>query len=378
MGKILLESYVVKDKRVCCQGDRLSVLYVEEGISQPGRHLLPLLAKDVSFHLVASVKDVDFAQQHGMPLLAFMPPRFPVQRAYASRRLALRMLKDHRIELIHGHSGTDFLLPQCVPTVTHVHGSCTTDWWRSWRLANPVRRLRHLVGYVHYVVPEKISIRKATHVIAVSETIRQEIINQYGFSPQDVTVVPNGVSETFFSADILKTPEDRARLLFVGRLHRSKSIVEFKQCFVKVSNLNVQFVVVGGGPEESTMARLATKDHRLVLTGTVPHEDVLKIAKTNIFVFPSYYEGFGLAVLEAMAAGHAVVARDIPAVREVVGDARILCRDVAQMIEAIRKLVADPEARFDLQLRARSRARLFSWERSARILLDIYRRVVNA
>ncbi|MBP1620175.1 MAG: putative glycosyltransferase, partial [Acidobacteria bacterium] len=96
-----------------------------------------------------------------------------------------------------------------------------------------------------------------------------------------------------------------------------------------------------------------------------------------LFLYPTLYEGFGLPVLEAMACGVPVVAGDIPAVREVAGDAveRVNPRDVVALANTVRRLLDQAEHRRELAARGRARARLFSWQRAADATLSVYRAV---
>ena len=342
---------------------RLRVLYVEEGLSQPAVNLLPILASEVDYYLVTAERDKDFAERYSMPIYTFPSPKFPVQRAWTSRRLAARVLRKTKVDLVHSHSGTDFLLPQTVPIVTHVHGSWLTSWRRAWRTAGPAKKMRHLVGYLHYVVPESISVRKAAHVITVLEQVKREIIQYYGIPPDRVTVVPNAVPDNIHNIGCTKRPEDPPRLVYVGRLHPSKGIAEFAAAFVRTPELKVQLLILGDGPDREFLRKLADEDSRIRLLGAVPHEQVLRwLERTNIFIFPTYYEGSSIALLEAMATGHACIVRDIPVMEEVLGrEAGILCNDVEAMLEAVKALVRDPEKRFELQTRAKVRAKEFSW-----------------
>lgn len=358
---------------------RLRVLYVEEGLSHPAINLLPLLASEVDYYLVTAERDREFADRYSMPIYAFPSPKFPVQRAWTSGRLAARVLRETKVDLIHSHSGTDFLLPRTLPVVTHVHGSWLADWRRAWRTAGPAKRMRHLVGYLHYVLPESISIRRATHIITVSEAVKREVIRFYGIPPERLTVVPNAVPDYVHNIGYAKRPEDPPRLIYVGRLHPSKGIVEFAAALARAPELEVEFLVLGDGPERKFLHSLAGRDPRIRLLGAVPHEEVLRwLERTNIFVFPTHYEGFGLSLLEAMATGYACIVRDIPVMEEVLGrEAGILCNDVQAMVEAVADLISHSEKRFEMQMRAKMRAREFSWQKSARILMDVYNKVVG-
>ncbi len=98
---------------------------------------------------------------------------------------------------------------------------------------------------------------------------------------------------------------------------------------------------------------------------------------SDLFVFPSLYEGFGMPVVEAMACGTAVVASNRAAVPEVAGDAAILVNpeDPAELAQAMVRVLEDSDLRKALRTRGLERARLFTWERTARQTLSVYREV---
>lgn len=359
---------------------RLRVLYVEEGLSNPAKNLLPILASEVEYILVTTEQNKGFADRYSIPIHTFPSPKFPVQRAWTMRKIVARVLRETKIDLIHSHSGTDFLLPRTVPIVTHVHGSWLADWRHAWHTAGPAKKMRHLVGYLHYVIPETISIQKAAHIVTVSEQVKREVIDFYGVPPERVTVVPNAVPDYVHNIGYAKRPEDPPRLVYVGRLHPSKGIVEFAAAFAKAPELHVELLIIGDGPETKFFHSLASKDPRIRFLGAVPHEEVLRLLeRTNIFIFPSYYEGFGLALLEAMATGHACIVRNIPIMREILGEEQvgIFCDDVQAMVEAVAELINDPERRFQMQMQAKIRAKAFSWQKSARTLKVVYDKVAG-
>jgi glycosyltransferase involved in cell wall biosynthesis len=119
----------------------------------------------------------------------------------------------------------------------------------------------------------------------------------------------------------------------------------------------------------------------IVFTGYVPPADLPALyAGAACFVFPSLYEGFGLPVLEAMACGTPVVASTASSLPEVAGDAALLVdpHDVEGLAGALRRLWGDAELRADLRERGLQRATLYSWERTARLTLDVYERVARS
>ena len=112
--------------------------------------------------------------------------------------------------------------------------------------------------------------------------------------------------------------------------------------------------------------------------GPVPEADLPALyAGAAVFVFPSLYEGFGLPVLEAMACGTPVITSNTSSLPEVVGEAGILIdpRDVRALAEAVERVLADERLRAELRAKGVERARQFTWEKTARETLAVYRSV---
>lgn len=99
--------------------------------------------------------------------------------------------------------------------------------------------------------------------------------------------------------------------------------------------------------------------------------------RADLFVFPSLYEGFGLALEEARSPGTSIVASDAASIPEVVGDAAVLFdpRDEDDMYEAVLKVISDKELREEMKDRGEKRARLFSWNKMAKETLRVYEEI---
>jgi glycosyltransferase involved in cell wall biosynthesis len=119
---------------------------------------------------------------------------------------------------------------------------------------------------------------------------------------------------------------------------------------------------------------------RVVFTGYVPADELPFLYNAaTLFVYPSFYEGFGLPPLEAMACGTAVVVSDRSSLPEVVGDAGVLVNpeEPAAIAQAMHELLRDEEARRVLADKGRRRAAAFSWQRAAQETTAIYRQVLG-
>jgi glycosyltransferase involved in cell wall biosynthesis len=211
--------------------------------------------------------------------------------------------------------------------------------------------------------------RRADHVLAVSERTKRDLIDLYGIVPENVTVTPNGVDETFFP-DRRHGEHPASYLLFVGAIQRRKDPL----AALAAANAVGLPLVVAGPEKEPDLAR-ELRNGGADLRGYVPTAQLADLYRAAAaLVLPSRFEGFGLPVLEAMACGAPVVAADEPALREVGGDAAVYAED-GDYGAAVQRALDEREARVAAGL---ERAKLFSWAETARRTVEVYRRVLAA
>lgn len=116
--------------------------------------------------------------------------------------------------------------------------------------------------------------------------------------------------------------------------------------------------------------------NRVLFPGKIGQQDLPSIYNgADLFILPSLYEGFGLVLLEAMAAGTLVTASNISSIPEVTGDAALLFdpHDVTAIQDAITRILTDTSLHEELRCKGIDRARLFSWDKTVRMTLDVYR-----
>jgi len=236
------------------------------------------------------------------------------------------------------------------------------------------------------------SIRRAARVITPSVATREEIVALAGIDPARVTVIPYGLDEQFRPLD--EAAQRRARtefdltrpyFLFVGTLQPRKNLRHLIAAFARLTQergLPHELVLVGGeGWLSGDLVRFAGEHRvadRLRLFGSVPQEKLPALYNcSESLVFPSWYEGFGLPPLEAMACGVPVIASDRTSIPEVVGEAGLLVepQDVTALAAAMGRILDDEELRLRLRRAGPERARQFSWDRAAGATLDVYRQV---
>jgi glycosyltransferase involved in cell wall biosynthesis len=235
--------------------------------------------------------------------------------------------------------------------------------------------------------------RKATRVITDSESVRIDIRKRLGTPAGKLDIIPLGVRQHLEPCP----PEQIARvrdrfgltapyLLFVGNLEPRKNLPGLVRAFrrVRAAVPDIQLVVAGkvawkSGPLQRD---LDAEDLRGLVhtTGYVEAEDLQALySGAEVFVFPSFWEGFGLPVLEAMACGTPVVASNVSSIPEVAGDAALLVDPTRpeEIADALVRLLRDSQLRADLVGRGSARAREFPWSRTAEATLDVYRQAIS-
>jgi len=295
---------------------------------------------------------------------------------------APRALRREPVALFHGVTG--FELPPRGPwqLVTTVHDLVP---FRFPALVPPRHRwaVRCLLGG---------AIRRARTVIAVSEATRQEVLARFRVDPARVVVVPEAAPDGYAppSAEALAAVRARYGLvrpyvLFVGLLEPKKNLGVLLEAVARLRRGrdwgDAELVVVGapgwGADPRSRVAALGLEGVVRFL-GPAPDPDLPALYGGALaFAFPSRWEGFGLPVLEAMAAGAPVVTSNRGALPEITaGAARLVEPAAAPLAEALGALLADPGERARRRAAGLARAAEFSWARTARETLAVYRRAL--
>ena len=214
--------------------------------------------------------------------------------------------------------------------------------------------------------------RRALHVVTVSEFSRRELVELLGLAPERVAVIPGGVGPAFTPA---ADPEPARRayglqrpyVLCVASLLARKNLGALVPAAAQLAHHGIDLVVAGGHrPQFAREGELAG----LRLLG--PVDDGLLpglYAGAEAFVLPSLHEGFGLCMLEAMAAGVPVVAADAGGLPDTAGGAaRLVAPQPQPLRAALTALLADPAERARLRAAGLERARSFKWDRTAQQL----------
>jgi glycosyltransferase involved in cell wall biosynthesis len=212
-------------------------------------------------------------------------------------------------------------------------------------------------------------------VVCVSEFVRNDL-EKRGFPSDLLEAVPNGVDPP---AELSGKEGDF--ILFIGRLVRTKGLDYLLKAMESVTT---PLMIAGGGPEEQRLRKIVQSnglEDRVKILGRVSEEEKHRLlSECRLFVFPSVWESYGIAAAEAMSYGKAVITTDVGGLPEVVGEAGILVpsRNPEALSRAINELISDDDRRRELGLRARERAKGYTWHRAAEEMERIYSDVVSS
>jgi alpha-1,3-rhamnosyl/mannosyltransferase len=210
------------------------------------------------------------------------------------------------------------------------------------------------------VVPR--AAKRADHVLVVSERTKRDAIELYGLAPERITVTPHGVDPAFGPGD----GTHGGFALFVGAVQRRKDPLA-----ALAASRAAGLPLVVAGPERDEALVRELRAGGADVRGYVPQSELARLYRqAAALVLPSRYEGFGIPVLEAMASGTPVVLSSDAALREVAGEAGIY----GDLADGLRRAVADRDRYATAGL---ARARLFTWDETARRTAEVYRAVLG-
>lgn len=239
----------------------------------------------------------------------------------------------------------------------------------------------------------KRALKKATAITAVSENTKHDLRRKFPKLHKDITVIPCAPSDFFrepLNDAILQKFKQEKKLpdhfvLGVGTLEPRKNFVTLIKSFaiVKQQYPEYKLIIVGKKGWQYEEIEAAVKELQLeedvLFPGYVEGDELKNMyALAAVFVFPSFYEGFGIPPLEAMAAGCPVISSNVASLPEVVGEAGLLIDpyNSRKLADSIMSLIKDESLRQLLIERGKHQAEKFSWRNSAIKLLDIFKQLI--
>lgn len=295
------------------------------------------------------------------------PPRFLWTLVRLS--IALFTWRKKNAIFISTAGALPFFHPKKVVAVLHDVGFMVNPKWYSWF----DRR------YQKYVTRH--IARCATRIVTPSVFSKTEIIRFFGIDENVISVIPNAPA---FHSTVSTTPRQNY-FLCVGRIENKKNIITLIEAFeiIAAENDQIHLHLVGGGGygSKEIFARLSNSifKNRIIVRGYLESQKLNEeYNHATAFVFPSWYEGFGIPLLEAMQSGVAVIASDIPAHKQVCGTyARYFNVSNASSLANLMRDAMNRTNESSLQ-EAATYANQFSWEKSAASFLKLLQSLDNS
>ncbi len=340
------------------------------GLAARGHH-----ADIVTSHMRGAAADPPFVHRVGTSVVLYANGGVArVTAGWHLRRKLTRLFQEQRYDVVHVHGGLNPTLGLVAPAA-------------AWRAGIPVVATFHTwfprsVGYRVLRRPLQRMLDRHAAAIAVSSAA-QAAMGRY--FQADWQIIPNGVDATRFH------PNGRAafgvssspRILFVGRLEPRNGLATMLDAMpaILAHFPGARLLIAGDGPWRHAYQRQAARfGTRVRFIGAVFAERPMLYQSADLYVCPTTRASFGVTLLEAMSSGTPMVVSDLPAFREVAGDAARFapCDDAAAWGEAVVALLEDPEAHRALAAAGRARALEYDWSLIADRVLAVYHRVIRA
>jgi glycosyltransferase involved in cell wall biosynthesis len=246
---------------------------------------------------------------------------------------------------------------------------------------------------IEWTLHDRVWIHRADAVISISNIITEDLVRYVHLDRSKIRLIYHGCSERFrVINDAARLQAARAKyrlpekfILFVGMIFPQKNFINLVRAFHRIRDEVHQDLVVIGIPRWKYAEDFALIDElglrdRVHFVGFVPNEELPEVYNlADCFVYPSLYEAFGLAGVEALACGCPTAGANAAAIPEVLGDAALLFdpHDPAQMARQILTLLRDSNVRETCVRKGLERAKFFRWDRTARETLSLMQDVVT-
>jgi glycosyltransferase involved in cell wall biosynthesis len=317
------------------------------------------------------------------PIVLSPPARHPILFVFWFEIAIRKALKKHQIDLFFSTDGY-LCLGTKVPQVGVIHDINYEHFPKDvpWTVRT----------YLKYFFPK--FARKAAHIITVSEFSKSDIGAIYDIKPDRITAIWNDASEGFIPIGKEEKTEIRLRytggkpyFLFVGSIHPRKNVGRLLEAFLlfkKQSATDYKLVIVGEPMWKKKAFMPALPDslkEQIIFTGHLRSRELCKImGAAEVFTFVSYFEGFGIPLVEAMRCGIPILCADRTALPEVAGEVALYCNpfDIEDIAEKMMRIAEDQTLRDQLAQKGMERSSLFSWDKSAKKVWEVLMGVMNS
>ena len=292
-----------------------------------------------------------------------------------------KILIQNKVDILHNPMNFGLPFRQVCKSVVTIHDVISLVFKEKY-LARRVER-------VYYHVAMWIVVHRSAAIITDSFFSRDEISKYLSIPKERIRVIYLACGEEFkpiIDPVIQRIPANkfglnRPYILTIGGNEPRKNVDRLINVFEKFSErLGIDLAVIGGSWRETALRSNTQTAKNVSYLGSVNQQELVSLySMSELFVFPSLYEGFGLPVLEAMACGTPVAASNSSSIPEVAGDAAALFDplDEEDMSRVILDVLENRETREKLRLKGMERSKMFTWENALAQTMEIYREVLT-
>lgn len=315
----------------------------------------------------------------------FIPDRYLNVLWYRLRAPLPATLFSGATDIYHG---PDFTLPPLskrIRKVVTIHDLAF--------LEHPEYAVPSLAAYLQKVVPQ--SVAEADAIATVSHEVSRTLVKHFQAPQEKLVVIPNGVGPHFRRITdpvLLGATQHKFHLKFplvlgVGTLEPRKNHMGLIKAFYQIQkrkNGPAMLAIAGGQgwlyEETQQLVQELKLEHKVRFLGRVSDLELVTLySLATVFAFPSFFEGFGVPPIEAMACGAPVITSNTSSLPEVAGDAALLVdpHNVDALAEALLRVVSDEQLQQELRQKGYQQAQQYTWATSAKKMLAVYQRLYN-
>lgn len=231
-----------------------------------------------------------------------------------------------------------------------------------------------------YSIGTRLSLKHADHFICISEQTKDEVMEAYGVLKEKITVIPQAIPEMFQPRKVSK---EGWTVGYIGALKKRKNVETLIRAFSIAKSINdshdMRLVICGEGPDDAMLRDIAKSlGDSVEFRGLVPEDQLVDTYNSfDVFVFPSYQEGFGFPILEAQACGLPVLTLEGAMIPEEVSRYTLKCAGEQGLADAIIKLRDDPMLRQKTINASIQYAATFSVRTMAERTYAVYKRLIE-
>ncbi len=237
----------------------------------------------------------------------------------------------------------------------------------------------HKKQFFFYRYILKHALNSAKHIITTSNHTKELVLSFYKLPNDKLHVIHLGIQDIYIKEAETCNRERENFILYAGRIAPTKNVAGILKAFELIKDKIDHKMIIAGSGKENIKEKSYIDNDRVLFKGYISNNEMLRLyRKASLFVFPSFYEGFGLPPLEAMACGCPVITSKLSSLPEVCGDAALYANpyDVYDIKKKIEDLLSNSQLRDKLSKAGQERAKLFSMENYTKQLYEAYSKVL--